>query len=424
MLANLSSYFGIVFGLAILPTTATGAESQFWIIRAANETAVPLKEAVEEQKLPPDELASRITKLIGAGKIQQLARYDQPYIEGKLERKTPTGTLSSPKGELFHLGINFEAEIYGEDSSSKIDLRVLAEITEEKSPREYFWKTFYSSQSLYNENWTLLNVWNNGSHSTLLLARVTDRPPAELDLPATSLEIDLLEIDPADLAQFRKSTPETRQKAMTWLRQRSKLLATGMIHSRAGNKTTFEDATTTMSGEKGGFTCETVQETSSDGRKVDVSIRASWQNRDKPSRVAEYQFAIGSTLDAKTPQFFEPTTGSNLPGALPVLLVTPKVTLPNNYTEPPAVQRDPATIPDKISFITYPVAAHFSRTIHGPLYESDLVPLEKGLGQHGLEFPMGTSVGYHSGKPLVLLNQNREGHLKFMQILKTLKLQP
>lgn len=65
------------FGLISLPTVAGETQGQFWFLRAANEIADPLVDAVEQKKIPPAELVSNVKALIDQKKVQELARFDQ-----------------------------------------------------------------------------------------------------------------------------------------------------------------------------------------------------------------------------------------------------------------------------------------------------------------------------------------------------------
>jgi hypothetical protein len=81
---RLIPYLTAICFCTVFPICASEPQGQFWIIRAANEIAVPLVEAVEGKNLPTAELTSRITGSIDAKKVQQLARFDQVLGEGQI----------------------------------------------------------------------------------------------------------------------------------------------------------------------------------------------------------------------------------------------------------------------------------------------------------------------------------------------------
>ncbi len=413
------------FGL--LSAFAGDPQGQFWILRAANETAAPLVEAVEGKNLPPAELASRITALIDAKKIQQLARFDQVLGEKVFTRRNLTGEMRYPDSdEKIDMGVTLEAEFTLANDSRKADIRFVTEIYEKKSRDVYFQERVNSSHVIYDDHWELMNFWKDAKESTLCLARITDYPvaaAAEPEFAATVLHLELLEIQPEDVAQFRKSTPATREKAVNWLHGRSKLLAATVAKLQPGQRSSHEDGVASLTGERGGLTLMSEQTTSGDGRKVDITLNAQWQDPDKPTDEEEYRFFIGATLEEGQTELFEPSTAPRSKRRVPVLLVTPRVSLPKNYS-PRTAAKDPGSLPDKISSALYPVAPKFMRIMEDTRDLNRRPPLRDALVQRGLEFPTGTFVSMSPGSCAVYLTHSREGHLKFTSLLRELDLLP
>lgn len=417
-----------IHGLTLFSAVGGVPMGQFWVIRAGNETADPLVEAVEGKKLPPDELASRITALIDGKKIQQLARFDQVLGEEVFRRKNVTGEMHFPgDDEKMDMGVTVEAEVTLAQDSRKADVRFVTEMYEKKSKDEYFQKTVNSAHTIYGDRWELMGLWKNAKESTLSLARVTDYPAAavaEPDSPATVLQVELLEIQPEDLAQFRKSTPATRQKAAVWLRGRSKILAATVAKLRSGQRSGYDDAVGCFSGDRGGFTLRCEQTTSDDGKKVDVTLSAQWQDSEKPAAKEDYQFTVGETLDAGLPQLFEPATTRSSKGPSPVLVITPQVSLPKDHSQKIVAPPDPGTLPEGLSTQTYSVAPSFMRVMQGTQDVNKRIPLREALAQRGLEFTAGSSATFSNQRCEVLFTHTRDGHMKFAALLKELDLLP
>jgi hypothetical protein len=431
-------YFIALCGFTLISAVAGEPQSQFWIIRSANEIADHLVETVEGKKLPPEELASRITALIDAKKIQQLARFDQALGKEVISRKNPTGELVCPSGNgNIALGTSVEAGVTLADDSRKANIRLAVEIGEKKSRTEYFLKALNSAQALNGDHWELMDLWKNSEESTLCLARITDYPVAaagaELDSPATVLRVELLEIQPEDLAQFHKSTSATRSKALAWLRGRSKLLVVTTARLRPGQRSHHQDLVANLAGDRGGFTLASEQITSGDGKKVDITLSAQWQDPAKPVAKEDYHFTVGETVDAGQTRLFAPSIAPSGKGPSPVLLLTPQVSLPQDHPQGIAASKDPSTLPDKRSTQIYPVAAKFMRVIQDTQDNQDnqdnqdsnkRLPLMKALANRGLEFIPGASVTFSHPQCVVQLTHTRDGHLKFCELLKTLDLQP
>lgn len=303
----------------------------------------------------------------------------------------------------------------------------MTEIDEKKSRDVYFQRRCNFSIVLYGDRWELMDFWKNSQETTLCLARITDYPVdtvAEAQFPVTALHLELLEIQPGDVAQFRKSTPATREKAADWLRGRSKLLAATVARIKPGQRSSHEDAVTSLTGETGGFTLLSEQVTSGDGRKVDVTFNAGWQDPEKPAAEEDCKFSVGATLDAGVSELFEPSVARPSNGPLPVLLVTPQVALPKDYAPKHAASKDPAALPDKITTAIYPVAVDFMRVIQGKQDLKKRTLLIEALANRGLEFTQGTSATFRYDSCEVLLTHSRQGHLKFVSLLKELNLTP
>ncbi len=417
-----------VFVCTVLSLPGGEPQGQFWILRASNETAGPLMEAVEGKNIPPSELASRITALIHGKKIQQLARFDQVLGEEIIRRQNSTGEMRYPDSdEKIDLGVTLEAEVTLAGDSRRADIRFVTEIQEKKSRDVYYLKRVNSAHVLYGDQWELIDFWKDAEETTLCLGRITDYVVAKAavpDSPTTVLHMELMEVQPEDVAQFRKSTPATREKAVAWLRGRSKLLTATIAKNKPGQRNSHEDGVSSLTGERGGLTLMSEQTTSGDGRKVDITLNAQWQDPEKPEEKEDYQFTVGETLETGQTQLFEPSVTPNSKGPLPVMLVTAQVSLPTTPVREPAAPNGPGSLPDKISSAKYPVAPRFMRIMQDTLEANNRPPLRESLARRGLEFPQGTSVSMSAESCAVYLTHSREGHLKFSELLKELDLLP
>jgi hypothetical protein len=209
-----------------------------------------------------------------------------------------------------------------------------------------------------------------------------------------------------------------------WLRGRSKLLAGTVVKNKPGERSSHEDGVSSLTGERGGLTLLSEQTTSGDGKKVDITFNAQWQDPEKPAEEEDYKFAVGETLDVGQAQLFEPSVAPKSKGPLPVILVTAHVTLPKIPLGEHAAPKDPGSLPEKISSEKYPVAPKFMRVIQDTLEVNDRPPLREALARRGLAFPHGTSVTMDPKSCRVLLTHTRDGHMKFVTLLKELSLLP
>ncbi|MGL5017565.1 MAG: hypothetical protein ACRDBP_05495 [Luteolibacter sp.] len=417
-----------VLGFFSLPILAGETKGQFWILRAANDVADPLVEAAKGKPLPPAELASKITSLIEQKKVQELARFDQIIGEGPIRRQNLNGEMRYPDSEeKIDMGVILEAEVTLAGDFRRADLRFVTEIYEKKSRDVYSLKRSNMAHTLYGDGWELMDFWKNAKETTLCLARITDYPvttDAVLKSPATVLHVELLEAKPEDVAQFRKSTPATREKAVTWLRGRSKLLAGTLTKINPGQRSSHEDGVESLDGERGGFTLMSEQTTSGDGKQVDITLDAKWQDPEKPAAEEDYQFSVGETLEVGQTQLLEPSIAPKSKGPLPVLLVTAQVSLSEIRVRESAAPKDPGSLSENLSTANYPVAPKFTRIVQNTRDPNNRQSLRESLIQRGFEFPQGTSVVMSASSCTVMLTHYREGHIKFAALLKELNLLP
>jgi len=428
----------LALSVAVLVSAIVAAAEQpkgdFWLLRAENEIADPLVDAVVNKNVAPDELAGRITSLIDGRKLRQLARFtEQLDSEKKVERKKTEGVLNSPDGsDQVDLGVEFECESSFSEGNADARCRLSLSITEKESPEHYSQKILLGSKTFVGDGWELLEVWNNGKESTVYLGRISPLPGvAKERVSQLQLRTELLETKCDDLAQFRKSTPATRQKAIDWLRGRSKLLAAATSSGRSGEKMVHQDKLLGFYDKKvgylgtAGWVLTPEAYISGDGRKADLNLTATWQNPKKPADDAkpEYRFEIGETFETGQTLLFEPTAQLSTSGQSLVCLITVTTQVTGERRDVVA-ERDPGTVPDKTSAYTYPVSPKFLRILQGAPDANQRPRLQQSLEQRGLKFEAGMAVTFRPTDCAVLLSQNREGHLAFMKLLKDLDLLP
>lgn len=422
-----------MLGLTIVGM-AEQPKGDFWVLRAGNEVAAPLIESVQSKNVAADELTSRISSLIDGRKIKQLARFTEELEnETKIERKKPEGVLSSPDGkDQVDLGVEFECEPSLSEGNPNAPCRLSLVITEKESSEQYSRKVVLSSKTFIGEGWQVLEVWSDGKESTMYLGRISPLPGVtEERVSQLQLRTEMLEIKAEDLAQYRKSTPATRQKAVEWLRGRSRLLAAATCSSRSGERMAHEDKLQGFYDKKAGYLGTAglvlVPEAyiSGDGLKADLKLIATWQNPKKLADDAkpDYHFEIGETFETGQTRLFEPTAQPSTAGQSVVCLLTVTTQVTGERRET-AGERDPITVPDKLSTFSYSVSPKFIRIVQGGSSREQRPRLQQSLEQRGFKFDRGMSVTFHSVNSAVLLTQNREGHLAFMRLLKDLDLLP
>ncbi len=424
--------------LAAVSASATAAEPKidFWLLRAGNELADPLMEAVAGKKLTPDALDEKISSMIRSNKIKELARFTEIVSEKKIARKIHDGELEARSGQgKLDLGIQFESEVTLSRDSRMTDIRYALAITEKADRATYTEEQVNASTAIRDGEWVVLNAWNNGLESTLLLSHISPLPVEDTGksfiTPVLLVRAELLESSPGDLIQYEKSTLATRPKAADWLRSRSKRIASAFTSARSGNVVVHQDMTREIASERstftpsGGLQMDFRGMVGRDGKQVDLSLELKWQDPTKPAdfEQPDYLFEIADTLDDGQPMLCKPSIRPARASGQLILLLTPRIEFANTSPVAKAPSWNPSKIPDKISTIIYPVAPKISRVLNPDSKIHQRMSLMEALKQRGIPFKTGMSVTL-SSNCTVLLTQDRQGHLMFKKLLETLDLEP
>ncbi len=418
----------------IVSSVQAAPQGDFWILRADDEIAAPLVDAVITGKVAPDVFTSRIADLIAAKKISEVARFKETLEGKKIERKTSTGAVSSRDGtESVDFGVTFECEDSISRDSNHADFRFALEITDKSEQHRYSSKLYVGSTFLIGENWKLMEIWDDSKVSTIFLARMTGYPVMKetrlVMAPCLQLRAELLGVKPEDMKTFGKSTSATREKAVAWLRSRSRRVTAATLSWRSGLSIAHQDFSLGFMDESPGYLTSGLSISSAcmigaDGKEVDLDGEATWQPREKPEdrKKPAYRFVIQESIADGQTACFNATVPTASQESI-VLLLTPDIDVIGNSPQTISTSRDPETVPEgKMSF-NYSVAPKFRRILIGSDPEYKQLPIKTLLEKWGIIFDAGMSASMNSSCE-VWLTQDREGHLAFIKLLNDLGLNP
>ncbi len=217
---------------------ASGPTLQFRWLQTDPKTADAIVDLIKANNLSADAFSAKIAPQIKSGKITEVAAFDRKIISG--ER-----FLLRPANGNLPLVIEAEATV----GNGYMDLRCVAECTP-KTPMGSGLLRCNTATMLSRQHWYLFARWGDGKTDTLLLACGGSNPtkPAVPQVKSSiggtpvmiHLDAEWRETSAADLAKVLEAPPESRTKALAWLRGRSTLLASATGTCRSGQKSAHE----------------------------------------------------------------------------------------------------------------------------------------------------------------------------------------
>ena len=202
------------------------------------KTADAIVETLKANNLSADALSAKIDPQVKAGKITEVAAFDRKIVSGE------RFVLKPADGKL-PLVMEAEATV----GNGFMDLRCVPEWTP-KTPRGSGLLRCNTATTLSRHHWYLFARWGEAKMDTLLLA-CGGSNPAKPSLPQNKwaikgtpimvhLDAEWRESTAADLAKVAQTPPESRAKALVWLRGRSTLLASASGTCKSGQKSRHE----------------------------------------------------------------------------------------------------------------------------------------------------------------------------------------
>ncbi len=218
----------------------TAPTIQFRWLQTDPKTADAIVDVIKARNLSAEAFSAKIAPQISNGKINEVASFDRKIISGRRFLLRPVAA---------NLPLVMEAEATVSQDGLLMDLRCVPEWTP-KSTRGSGLLRCNTALTLSRKHWSLFARWGDGKTDTLLLACGGSTPtkPAEQSTkgpingtPITvHLDAEWRETTADDLAKLAQTPPESRAKALAWLRGRSTLLASATGSCRSGQKSAHE----------------------------------------------------------------------------------------------------------------------------------------------------------------------------------------
>jgi len=213
---------------------------QFRLLQTDQKTAESLVNALKANNLAADAFGVKIDQLVKGGKITEVVAFNKKFASGvRFVLRPETGKIP----------LVMEAEATTSESGY-VDLRCVPEWTP-KTPRGSGLLRINTATTLSRQRWHLFGRWSDGKTDCLLLACASglaepiptadERIVRAVHPPiAIHLDAEWRETTVADLAKVAQAPPESRCKALVWLRGRSTLLSNVTGTCKSGQKSTIE----------------------------------------------------------------------------------------------------------------------------------------------------------------------------------------
>lgn len=405
------------------------------LLRTDSKTAAFLRNALGDSEVSSAQIEDRLDALVKDRTLTELARFNQQGdLNGqRLNFEKHHVDIKVADGELMPGGISIEAEPFA-GLSGLVDVRFSFSRSVEEARNRIETERTMTSATVSGDRWEVLSDWGNEMQTTLLLVRFSGIP-AKGETPSGRLseiryESEIRWCEPADLKTFGRSTPETRDKAITWLIGKSKPIATSGLRMRGGQRSTQENILEWIHDDNGwdtkqlGWSLDFQSTIGPHGKLVDFQLDSNWHPRDakSPPSKPDFTYDFATTTVSGTTLVIEPKTRPGM-GAIPVIFITPTIRLLTERKESPNKPELPAE--GKLGTVIYDAHPALMRklaeiTRFDPNANPPIIaqPLLKDMLQNmGLRFPAGTNAIYMASECRVVLTHNLKGHLLFKSIL-------
>lgn len=405
------------------------------VVKTAPETAALLSEALAKGRFNTSEFESQLENLRRGSMLESIANFTQVLHDKQPIHifKAQSAKVEVADGEMMPVGLEMETQThagYQQHTSLSIHLRYDLPLKENRIDHVLV----DSFAVIGPETWHVAMDWSDETSTYMVLARI-EAPESVSDTQANQTlhqsthHCELLLCQPSDVKTFALATPVTRDKAIAWLRKRSKSIHTGTFYSHSGilcrQENTHQWIHQTETGwdtANIGYTMKLVSQISPDGETLDLQIHANWTNRDivTLNDVIKHTLEFSGTIKAGSTSLIEPVAPP-LDGQMPVLLVTPIVETVYEADQP---TKDRELRTDEIGQRTIQVSPAFERRVAELAGEPSAlepghgkVPLVELLKKLGLAFPADTQATFLTSTCCVHLLHNLDGEKAFREFL-------
>ncbi|MGJ8644238.1 MAG: hypothetical protein ACSHX9_12585 [Luteolibacter sp.] len=405
------------------------------LLRTDPKTARFLENALSDSEVDSTQIEDKLDALVKDRTLVELARFkQQDGLNGqRLNFEKDHQGIKVADGEFMPGGISIEAEPYA-GNSGLVDLRFSFSRSVEEARNRIETERTMTSVTVRGDRWEILSDWGNEIQTTLLLARFSGVPAKEEAtigrLSEVRYQCEIRWCEPSDLKTFERSTPETRDKAITWLIGKSKPIATSGLRMRGGQRSSQENILEWIHDDNGwdtkqlGWSLDFQSTIGPHGKLLDFQLISNWHPRDAKKTPSKPDFAydFATTTESGSTLVIEPKTRPSM-GAVPVIFITPTILILSDPNEPAYKSK----LPDEgklgtVIYVVHPALirklaeiTHFDPHANPPIIAQPL--LKDMLQNMGLMFPAGTRASYNASECKVILTHDLKGHLLFKSIL-------
>lgn len=210
---------------------------QFRWLQTDSKTADAIVDLIKANNLSAAAFSAKIDPQVKGGKITEVTAFDRKIFSGERFVLRPANG---------NLALEIEAEAVVSEGGDLVNMICHSE-WQPNNARGAVVFTSTISKILTTNHWGIISRWGDAKTDTLLLANVisnnTKTTPATVTaiqsndksaniyvkINAVNFDAELLETSADNLAKAQDAQPSNRDKAYTWLRERSKLLAKATI---------------------------------------------------------------------------------------------------------------------------------------------------------------------------------------------------
>lgn len=416
--------------------------THIWILKTDPKTADSITGALENNEISSDKFDEVVTKLIKGRKVEVIARAlaDNSITERQNFDELTEVFSFRDAGEINQMGRFIGLETIFDKSKTLCypDIHYTS-LSKLDSSKFQFFETF-SSYTIQVNRWSLAGFSREGDSVILTLVNAaTNQAGPQAALPAQeSLIFELYEVSNSDIEKFNKSTPNTRQKAIAWLKSRGTEIYVNKIASASGEHSmhqnrvcwVYEDAGSYSSAQMGYISSIHSVQTSYERDSLFVWTKVEWSIPDKPKLKPDYDFRIKSKLSNNEAKVFFPTTLNNDANKNLALVITATISGPENTALSPYSQSSSAAAYTQqyivpVNFINalqerydkknpHPGKDTWEHGVISPTRVKDLLISES------INFPDKANATLSSRNSILTLYNTKEGHDAFKKLLEGL----
>lgn len=407
-----------------------------WLVQTDHKTGGFLEKAIEDGTMSASKIEEKLDSMIADRTVTELARFNQRFKPNgqRLKFEKDRKPITVADGVPMPGGISIEAEP-NIGHSDLVDFRFALERTVEMEKNKIHTERTNTAMTIKGNQWEIFCHWGDEKQTTLMLGRFSGVDPkadtAETRLLEVRYQSEIRWCESADLKKFALSTPATRSKAITWLKDRSKPIATSGLRIRSGQMSTqdnllqwIHDSNRGWDTKDLGWGLELETTIGPQGKLIDFQLNSHFHPRDARQAPVkpEFDFDFATTTESGTSVVIQPDPNPAA-GPVPVIFITPTVHVVVDAAESPSWSNLPEE--GNLGTVSYPVhpslirkLAEISKFNPNPKPGMIARPILKDMLEDlGLDFPAGCSAMFKASGCQVYLTHDRQGHQLFKKIL-------